>query len=254
MVAAGGQEMKRLFLTLLILLVAAPSFAGGGATMMMIGGTVAGGAMNTVDMSRGFESGTSTGWTVGADAGSKITVQDGTQKHSGSYALSVNFDADNVIAYMNYDMGATKTALSMCIWFYAPTMTNDAAFSIPIMVINNRTDDGVSAIRLYYALASGQYKIGIRGADGPNYVDVTGNAWYRLEVNWVNNASSTLYIYDSSGAAVGNTSATSSNVASRYLHFGPDSTETPRGVMYFDDIGVDWTDSTTPLWEYVVAD
>lgn len=225
----------------------------------IVAGTTAtggGGGNNTVDMSRGFEVDSDpSGWAE-TDTGSKLNRYDTAQAHSGTHSMSVIVDADAVVAYQRYDMGAVKANLSFAFWHYAPAGAPGTQSSV-IATVGAATP-GTNSLRLYYDYTNvgTAYHYRIRGTTFPAGVTaLTTGQWYRLEVVYVQNGTSTLTVYNSAGTQIDTVSVTAANNNSQYIFFGvPESTGTARwNAMYFDDIGLDFTDSTSPLWPYTVG-
>lgn len=209
--------------------------------------------LNDVDWSKGFESGTVETGLVETDTNSKLDLAATGQVHNGSQSMSVITDADAVIAYVQYDSGAPRSAASICFWHYADTATTD--ITLDIMAVAASTI-GTQNLRCYYRNASGVYSYVIRGTTLPTGITVTTGAWYRIEINYVQNATCTLRVYDSGGTQVGSDqTVTANNNSCQYFYFGaPESSGTTRiNTLYWDDIGIDWTDSTYPLWPYSVS-
>ena len=249
--------MKKLILLLLI-----PSLCFAGSIKVEDGGgnvaydyiaPVSGASMNTTDMTRGFEADSDpAGWAAETDTAGILSRYDSAQKHSGSYSMSVAGGVTTA-AYIRYDMGATKAALSLAFWFYAPSCGSNDALTIYTVSVNT----GSHGIRLYYQRdASGHYHFGLRGTTFVyGSVDVPTGAWYRVELDYAQNATSTITIYNDGGAQVDTVSVTASDNASQYSYVGKldTSARTTWTTLYIDDIGLDYTDATSPLWEYTVA-
>jgi len=231
------------------LLLATPCFAEWNPYVIGIPGGI---ALNTVDMSRGFEADSDpTGWAE-TDTGSLLNRYDSAQAHSGTYSMSI-VGSTVTAAYQRYDIGSNKTDVSISQWFYAPS---SSAGDDVITIGNMGQSIGTTTARIYWRKSAGAYNFGIRGtAFVWDTTSITAGAWYRLELDITQNATSILTIYNTSGTQVATVSCTANNNAVRYLHFGKvDPTGTTGwGGLYFDDIGSDWTDATTPLWQYSVS-
>lgn len=254
-----GAIMRKLIFTLAILAIATSSFAGGGMTMMVVGSKApAGASMNTVDMSRGFEipeasRADDAAWTL--SEGAAITnVQDTAQKHAGTYSFSVAGGATTYGGYM-YDTGATRTSVSICVWFYAPS-SSGGDDGLRVLQFG-ASSTGTFGAHVLFKKASGVYTFDATGNGTANgTTSITAGAWYRLELTFTQNAAGVLKVYNSAGSLLDTINYTGANNASRYLWTGKvvSSATTSWEALYIDDAGIDWTDATTPLWQYTVAD
>lgn len=213
--------------------------------------------LNTVNTSRGWETASDpTGWTE-TDAGSLLSIQNSAQAHSGTYSMSVAGGATTA-AYETYDTGATRASASICFWFYAPSTASggdDNAGDIFQFGSSSIGTYGVKA--LFRKVAGPTYNFGFRGTSLVyGTASITPGAWYRLEFAFAQNASSTMTIYNAAGSTVDTINVTANNNASRYLYLGKSSVSISSSwtTSYFDDLGIDWTDATTPLWPFTVSD
>jgi hypothetical protein len=213
-------------------------------------------ANNTVDMSRGFEiveteRSDTASWSE-TDTASLLDDVDSTQAHSGTNSMSV-LGNDATAAYQTYDAGEEKTTLSISFWFYAPeSSTNDDG----VVIATWSAATGSHNARFYYRKSSGGYNFGIRGTAAVyGEVDVATGAWYRVEGYVKKNDTSTVTIYNTTGDQVDTVSCTANNNAARYLYIGKQgaTATTGWGIFYFDDLGMDYTDATTPLSPFTVA-
>jgi hypothetical protein len=211
--------------------------------------------VNTTDMSRGFETpeterADDAKWTE-TDTGSLLDDVDATQAHSGTNSMSVAFDGDTD-AYQTYDIGSNKTDISISFWFYTGAGPEG---DVNAVIGSFGQAVGTTTIRVYYQKASGVYHFGLRGTSFCwGDAGVTANNWYRLEVDVTQNNTSTLYIYNAAGAEVDNVSCTANDNGVRYLFFGHIGSSPGWSTFYFDDLGIDYTDATTPLSPFTVAD
>lgn len=213
-------------------------------------------ASNTTDWSKGYESTVLESGLVETDTGSKLDYASTTQAHTGTRSMSVTIDADSVVAHVRKDMGATRASASGAFWFYAPAATT-GDIDIQIFTVGGASI-GTQSLRVFYSHSGANYGFRLRGSTFPTLGDtiVPTAAWYRLEWVYVQNGTSTLAVYDAAGVQVGSTiSLTANNTACQYLYYGVTTTGTSRfAAMYYDDIGADWTDSTSPLWPYTIND
>jgi hypothetical protein len=213
-------------------------------------------ASNSADWSKGFESGTLEAGLVETDASSKLDPAATGQAHTGTRSMSVLIDADSVVAHVRKDMGATRANASGAFWFYAPAAST-GDIDVQIFTVG-AASIGTQSLRIFYSHSGANYGFRFRGSTFPTLADtlVTSGAWYRLEWVYVQNGTSTLSVFDAAGAQVGSTiSLTANNTACQYLYYGVTTTGTSRfAAMYYDDIGADWTDSTSPLWPYTIND
>jgi len=250
--------MKKLILLLLLI----PSLCLAGSIKVEDGGgNVAydyiapevGSSLKTTDMTRGFEADSDpAGWAAETDTDGIYSRYNGTVYHSGSYSASVA-GGYTTAAYQVYDMGATKAALSFCFWYYTPT--TGGTDTITLLAIGS-SGGGSFGLKVYFQYAAGHYHFGLRGATFPyGTVEITNGAWHRLEVDYAISATSTLNVYDAGGTLVETLSVTAGSFSSQYLTFGKAgaSARTDWTTGYYDDVGLDFTDATSPLWEYTVA-
>jgi hypothetical protein len=208
-------------------------------------------ASNATDYSRGYEVDADTGWTP-TDTGGLISRYSTTQAHSGTHSMEVAGGGVTTQAYQTYDSGATRTATSICLWFYTPTVSGDDV----VYLLNwGGATTGSPSIRVSYSRFSGAYYFRIRGTTFPAGVtSVSTGAWYRLELDYVGGGTCSLTIYDASGSLVETITATAASANARYLHIGRGAATalTTWSALYIDDLGIDWTDATHPLWPYTV--
>jgi hypothetical protein len=240
--------MKRLILILILFLLYLPSLAWGTNYLPW----VAASAGNTTDITRGFEADSDSSWTK-TDTASILNRYDTGQAHSGTHSMSIA-GTDTTIAYYTYDIGSNKTTISMCFWFYAPS-TSLAYDNAPIAGIGQSVTD--YAVRVYYRRYSNYYYFGFRGAAGISWgtYQVTTGAWYRVEIVTTQNDVSTMTVYNSAGTQVDQITRTAYNFPLRYIRVGRTvaTSSTDWSTWYWDDIGADWTDATTPLWSFTVS-
>lgn len=251
--------MKRLlFIPILLLFCLTASAMQPYQAAMMVCKGASAPAMNTTDMSRGFEVTTANRgdvslWTT-TDTASNLDDAATGQKYAGSKSLSVKGD-NATLAYQIYDTGATRTTLSVSFWFYLPTSsTGDDGFVISQF---GASTTGTYGMRIMLRKAAGNYQFGARGTELVyGTTNNTSNAWYRVEGYFAQNAASSVKIYNAGGSLVDTINITASNNNSRYLFIGKCSTTatTGWGVFYWDDLGVDWADATTPLSPFSVTD
>lgn len=210
---------------------------------------------NTVDASRGFEVDSDpSGWTGEHDAGGLWSRFSTAQAHSGTHSAEL-LNTATTVAYHAYDMGAAKSGLSLCFWFRTPATGSDDLFRN--MVLSSTEDPGDVVVGTYYQDDAGSQYFRNRGTTFPAGVtDLSVSTWYRLEYVFVQNSTCTLKIYDTGGSQVGSSiDVTAGNTAVRYILIGRMSATAAAtfGACYFDDWGVDFTDSTSPLWPFTVA-
>lgn len=209
-------------------------------------------ANNTTDWNKGFESGITD--MTETDASSKLDPAATGKFHSGSKSLSVTLDADSVVAYVKKDLGAVKSAMSICFWHYADT-SSTGDYSLQLAVVGQSTV-GNWCLAGYYSKVGSTYGYKLRGTGYSTVQAVTTGNWYRVEIQYVQNSTTTLKVFDSAGAQVGSDqTCTANNNNSQYLYFGSCVTSgtTRWNTIYIDDIGVDYTDSTFPLWPYALS-
>lgn len=211
--------------------------------------------LNATDATRGFEVDSDpAGWTEG-DTGSLLNRYDNAQAHSGARSMSVAGTATTV-AWQSYNMGAVRSALSACFWFYTPSSTggDDAPVILSIAVT---APSSSPSCRVYFRKLSGNYRFRIRGAtDTSGSVNMSTGAWHRLEVQYVQNGTSTLKVYDSGGTLLETLTCTAGNNSCDEFTIGraEAAATTTWTTAYFDDVGIAWTGTPAyPLWPYTVS-
>lgn len=247
--------MKRL--ACLVLFLACCSGVALAQWAAVLGASV-GSTVNATDATRGYEVNSNpSGWTTNSDAEGKLNIFDTAQAYQLTHSISVTLGATTTKAYQTYDSGANRTASSSCLWFYANTSTggDDALY---IWEIGGTAAGSSPNLRIAYQKSSGSYYFRIRGTTFPAGVTaLTTPAWYRLEVQYVKNATSTLKIFNTSGTQIGSdvTCTASANAVDRYFHAGVCETVATTGwsPVYLDAVGLAWSGTPAyPLWPYTV--
>lgn len=214
--------------------------------------------VNTTDMSRGFETpeterADDAKWTE-TDTASLLDDVDSGQAHSGTNSMVVLGNATTE-AHQIYDTGETRTDISISVWIYAPD--SSGGDDSPRLVQFGASSTGTYGMWAGFRKASGAYYFIARGAGDivAGTTSITANAWYRLEIDYTKNDTSTVKVYNTAGSLLDTVSITATNNASRYLFLGKIANSTTTwGSFYFDDLGIDYTDATTPLSPFTVAD
>jgi hypothetical protein len=250
--------MRKILVSLIVLLAAslassgappdrlpslvAPAQAGG--IMLIQQGVPAVSNLNTVNISRGFEVDSQpTNWTD-----TWTSRYSTAQYRGGGHSALAQKTADaSTTAEGKYTNGTGVTPTSLCAWI-RPTFTADG--TVQVIGVGSDSD---WAIVVRIQKNTGVLTIAGTGITGTIDISAYESTWIRFELLAVKAGTSTLYVYDAAGNAIGNLSGTAANQALKYLHFGLfEATGTARCTLYYDDIGADWTDATTPLWEYTV--
>jgi hypothetical protein len=242
-------------------ITAVASVAGkANAAILTIGGKPCsdGDGNNTVDMSRGFEivetERTDTAVWNETDTASLLDDVDSGQAHSGTNSMVVLGNATTE-AHQRYDTGETRTDISISVWIYAPA--SSGGDDSPRLVQFGASSTGTYGMWAGFRKASGAYYFIARGAGDivAGSKSITANAWYRLEIDYTQNDTSTVKVYNTAGSLLDTVSITATNNASRYLFLGKiGNSTTTWGSFYFDDLGIDYADATTPLSPFTVAD
>lgn len=213
---------------------------------------------NAVDTSRGYEVNSDpSGWATTSDVEGKINIYSTAQAAHGTHSFVVTPSGTVTKAYQTYDAGANRTAASYCFWFYSST-SSTGDDSLEIFNIGTSTG-GSSNLRVYWSKASGSYYFRLRGTSFPSGVTaITTGAWYRLEVQYVKNSTSTLKIFDAAGTQQGSdiTVTASNNATDRYVNFGlvGNSATTGWSDLYWDSVGMAWSGTPAyPLWSYTIS-
>jgi hypothetical protein len=215
----------------------------------------AGAGGNAVDMSRGFEVNSDpSGWAAKTDTGSLINLYDTAQPHTGTHSMSILGNATTA-AYQQYDMGATRTPVSFAQWVYLPSSsTGDDTYWTACAGTSACSSP---AIRWGFGKVSGAYKAKMAGvATYTGTVSLTANAYYRLEVSYIQSGAISLTVFNSSGTQVDAISGTAQNaVPTRYFINGryAINVTTGWGTWHIDDVGLDYTTAVSPLWPFTVG-
>lgn len=260
--------MRKYILPVLLLLSATSLFAEdrlarGFSTMLVGGAAPAGASMNAVNMSRGFEVDPSSrtdsaSWTI-TDTASLIDNLATAQKHSGTYSMSI-LGNSTTEATQRYDTGATRTPISISLWFYAPSSSSGDDMIRAVQFGASST--GTLGCRVNWQKTSGAYRFVLSAAYDNGVATIftganrTANAWYRMEILFTQNGTTSVTIYDEANALLEQISAQRGlNNASRYLIIGKWSNATTGwGTLYYDELGIDYNDATTPLSPFAVTD
>ena len=215
--------------------------------------TAAGGG-NAVDASRGFEVDSDpSGWSE-TDTGSQVARFSTSQANSGTHSLEL-LNTVVTVGYQTYDIGSAKSGLSMCTWVRTPSTGTDDICAI--INLSTTGDPNDPCVRIFYQNDAGSRYFRLRGTTFPaGATSLSAATWYRLELVMVGSSTSTLKIFDTGGSQVGSDITVTADAANaRYVLLGR-STATAGATfsaMYYDDWGIDWTDSTSPLWSFTVA-
>jgi hypothetical protein len=245
--------ITKLAISILLVFLSCPLWAGEPVQMARMnvgivgGGTAAAAAGNATDYKRDFETDSNTGWSE-TDAASKLNYYSTTYAHGGTHSMGITIDGDSIAAYNAYDMGSTYTTFSVCFWIYLSSYTGGSAREMALT-------QGVDMItRLYLNdVGTNQPGIAIRGTAFSSYIEIATGAWYRIEWKNVDQGNSTLSIYNVAGAQVGTTQTVTGNNSYggvQTIWVGSNGGVDARYGMYIDDLGIDWTDGTSPLWPY----
>jgi len=213
---------------------------------------------NAVDFSRGYEVDSDpSGWDAetGGAADSQYSRFSTAQAHSGTHAAEL-LNTETGTRYQAFDMGTAKSGLSLCFWFRTPAAAGaDDLFRN--MVLSSTSDPGDVVIGTYYQEDAGSQFLRLRGTTFPaGATDLAVSTWHRLEVVFVQGGTCSLKIYNEAGTQIGSTiTVTADNTGVRWVLIGRMSATGAAtfGACYFDDLGGDFTDSTSPLWPFTVA-
>lgn len=246
--------MKKILLAIAFILITATCFAAGPEIWMTPAAVTASGN-NSVDMSRGFEVNSNpSGWAAKDDDSSLMNLYDSASSHSGTYSMSI-LGNNTDTAYQVYDMGATRTPVSLSQWVYIPT--NSGASDYFNLGWIGAASPGTLGMKWLIVENTGVYNLKGNGAAGyvTGTVNLTVNAWFRIEVAYTQNASSTIKIYNATGTLLDTVTVTAYNTNSRYFGNGKGQTNvtTTWGTFYFDDVGLNYSSPVYPLWPYTVG-
>ena len=162
--------------------------------------------------------------------------------------------------FQSYDMGAGKAAFSESFWFRTPGVLGTTS-SAMVMMTASTTNTGLGAgnlgFRLYMSHTSNNViNISGRGTAFGAAVSVSANTWIRIEIQFVQANTTQIDVYGTDDVLIGSADITASNNAPRYLLFGSDGGQHANldaQLIYFDGIGLDFTDSTFPLYPFTVG-
>ena len=210
----------------------------------------------TTDMTRGFEVAIPAGWT--SHAGGLIAEESTTQfkDTAQSMALTLTNGTDD---FQYYDMTEGKAAFSASFWFRTPGVNGTTTSNMTIFTASTGTASmgGTLGMRVYLNhYSTNLVRIVARGTDFGAYVVVDANAWVRIEIDFVQNAATQVDVYNTVGELIGSADITALDNAPRYLLFGSDGSNSvglDTQLVYFDGIGLDFTDSTYPLYPFTVG-
>lgn len=235
---------------LIAVCVATSSFAWGPFGMT---GVPTSASLNTVDMSRGFEADSDPAGWAETDTTSSLNRYDTAQAHSGTHSMSVTVAQDNVKAFQYYDMGGTSSPISVSFWFYTGGLSQNTNTDIFFLSSSSACTSG--GVRINLDRSSGVHRLKVRGTASATGIVFSTGEWYRLELSYTQNSTTRLTVYNASGVSQGYDEVTANNTNSRYLCFGTlsNSASGTTGSHYWDDIGSDWTDATSPLWPFTVG-
>lgn len=209
----------------------------------------------TYDLYEDFEDALGASWSE-TDADNNLNPADATAKYNGAQGMSVNYRGDTAganISNILYNSGGERTAASIGFWFRGPSIGSNADVVIAGVSIATDTNN----VRIYYTRVTGPvYRLRLRGTGfSANVKTVQPNTWYWVTLNYVKNDTCTLRVYGTDTVeidAATSVTCTANNNVCNYFAFGARGGATDEDIEnWFDDIVIDWTDSTFPLlgWE-----
>lgn len=201
----------------------------------------------TVDVAEDFEgSYPNSGWSE-TDASGKLS-QSATAVYEGTNGMLYDYTgaAD---AYITYDTGADRTALSVGFWFRMPAYTAWAGLGLIMSVRSSGAEDQV--IRLSAGRNSGTnaYEIAAR-ANGGSFTTAIGLAastWYWVTVKLVNGGDISLSVYNTAETLIATQTVACGAFSGRYVSVGAYSAFSATANAYWDNIVIDYTTAAFPL-------
>lgn len=196
----------------------------------------------TYDAAQTFEAALSGSWSE-TDGAGIITPQSTTDKYRGTYAMQVA-SGSTAESNVNYAISPAKATLSIGFWYKSGTYGNWEG-DRTIAYIYNDANGVACAIR--EGRSAGDNARGMVMNLSATRITLANATWYWVTLQYVQNGTSSLAVYDTAGAQVGSTvTGTAPNYIANSVRFGTYAvaSSTP---TYFDEIYIDYADATFPL-------
>ena len=167
-----------------------------------------------------------------------ISTYDNTTVKNGTYALSIALDGVNrEDNYVQADLGAADGDFTIDFWYY---LYDDAGYNAVYVWSGSTTTDyaeGKLQIR-HDRNATGKAMIFVESTvNNDQSIDITTGQWIRIEVDFNQNAASTVKIYDTTDTLKDTLNFTASNEAMRYFSWGClYSNAYATHTYYYDDV------------------
>jgi hypothetical protein len=199
----------------------------------------------TYDANQDFEASMSGSWSE-SDAGSVMDPLDSAAEYVGtygcSYAATATADAKTV-----YTFGTANASNSVGFWYKTGQYAVWAGVRSLAIWYNNSQG---SIIKIMEGRSAGDNTRQLalnNGIGGVVPITVSDNTWYWITAQVVRNATCSMAIYNTALAQVGSTATVDGrDYPINLLQFGGDGVASSTAV-YFDEIYIDYTDSTFPL-------
>ena len=179
-----------------------------------------------------------TEWTE-TDPDTIISTYDSTEVKNGTYALSIATDGVNrEDNYVQANTGGADGDFSISFWYYAYDVAdyNDHVIMASTESATIAEGSGFDIRHIHYDTGNAQFKVSA-GASNDTSSSISTNAWYRIEIDFNQNASSTVEIYNTAEALQDTLTFTAQNKALQYHTFGCIfSDASAASTQYYDDI------------------
>jgi len=250
--------MNGAVVVLALMLIASPVYAFSPAIQAVMGASSSSACTSvTVDLDYRFETVPDSGSWAKVDTGSKLsasaTGEQTTIKCAGGTAdVGTNgmkyTSGAATNAYVEYTFASAKTGFSAGFWYKTGSVTSWATGPIAFQFCEV-SGCASGASHAWYDTREMGGNTRQLGHATPGLIGISDNTWYWVTIKWVRNAASSWALYDTAGNQVGATQD--------WTGFDADAAVVMVGIysgttdltsdVYWDDLWIDWTDSTFPL-------
>lgn len=173
-----------------------------------------------------------------------ISTYDTTRYHGDAHAVRFNYaGAGQNDNFIQVDIGSGEADFTLTWWVWLPDIRGWANFpSFSFTPATSISANMGCYISLLDSNNDANGKIQIYGTSADASVAVPDEAWYKLILNYTQNGTTTLEIYNTSNTLLDTLSVTATDQAVRYLNFGCILDDAQAEDYSIDDIQINTTD------------
>jgi hypothetical protein len=191
----------------------------------------------TVDVYEDFEDALGGDWSE-EDTGSILTPVSADAEYVGTYGMKVDLNIGDYAAYV-YNLFSSKTTVSIGFWFHSFAGTYN--FTYPIAGFQGYMD-------IRWLNDTGTWYFRAVDVDNSSYSSSKStDTWYWITMQFVQNWTGTVKIYDTSHNLLDTLTCTCSNDTVVFVIFGLLNSKYEAANIYFDEVVIDYADATFPL-------